>query len=70
MTRGEAASHPREQIAFRPPAVALLPLDEAVQAESSQSVLFLDSSQCSDSSLLFLYSRGFIRKQLLDVTMG
>jgi hypothetical protein len=29
--------------------------------ETSQSVLFLDSSQGSEFSLLFLYSRGYIR---------
>jgi hypothetical protein len=53
-TRGGAASHPREQIAYctHPPCSCPF-LNEAVQEESSQYVLFLDSSQCSDSSLLF-----------------
>jgi hypothetical protein len=60
-TRGGAASHSREQIAFPPCAVAHS-LNEAIQEKRmSQSVLFLDSSQGSELSLLFLYSRGCIR---------
>jgi hypothetical protein len=46
-----------------PPAVAHS-LNEAMEEEEeemSQSVLFLDSSQGSGLSLLFLYSRGCIR---------
>jgi hypothetical protein len=55
-TGGGAASHPREKIVF-PPAAAHS-LNEAIRTETSQSVLFLDSSQGSELSLLFLYSRG------------
>jgi hypothetical protein len=50
-TRGGAASHPREQISF-PPAVDH-PLNEAIRTETSQSVLFLDSSQGSELPLFF-----------------
>jgi hypothetical protein len=42
-------SHPREQIAFPP--TAAHSLNEAIQVETSQSVLFLDSSQGSELSL-------------------
>jgi hypothetical protein len=47
-------SHPREQIAFLPPAVAHS-LNEAIQRERmSQSVLFLDSSSGTGGGLLRL----------------
>jgi hypothetical protein len=42
----------RESRLHFPPAVAHS-LNEAIQAETSQSVLFLGSSQCSDRSLIF-----------------
>jgi hypothetical protein len=45
---GLHSPHSREQITPPPPF-----LNEAVQVETSQSVLFLDSGQCSANSLLF-----------------
>jgi hypothetical protein len=42
-------SHPREQIAFLPPAVAHS-LNEAIRTETSQSVLFLEVVKASVGS--------------------
>jgi hypothetical protein len=54
-------SHSREQIAFAPSPAVAQSLNEAIQEESSQSVLFLDTTPTHSGIVAYVVTRKSVR---------